>query len=166
MSRPAFAIPPGPGQQSVWDYPRPPALEPVARRVHIVFAGEVIADTTRAWRVLETSHPPTYYLHPDDLRGEFLEPAAGQSWCEWKGRARYWSVRVGQRVLPKVAWSYPEPTLAFAAIRDHLAFYAAPMDGCCVGGERALPQPGGFYGGWITSDLAGPFKGEPGSMGW
>ena len=166
MTRPSFAVAPGPGQESVWDYPRPPRLQPVAKRIHIVFAGEVIADTTRAWRVLETSHPPTYYLHPDDVRSGFLETAAGQSWCEWKGRARYRSVRVGDRVLPKVAWSYPDPTPTFAAIRDHLAFYAAPMDGCCVGGERALPQPGGFYGGWITSDLAGPFKGEPGSMGW
>lgn len=134
--------------------------------MHIVFAGEVIADTTRAWRVLETSHPPSYYLHPDDVVRARLEPAAGQSWCEWKGRARYWTVRAGDRVAQRVAWSYPDPIAPFAAIRDHLAFYASPMDGCFVGGERVLPQPGGFYGGWITADLAGPFKGEPGSMGW
>jgi len=165
-ARPPFAEIPRAGQESVWDYPRPPRLEPVARRVRIEFGGEIIADTTRAWRVLETSHPPTYYLAPEDIRFEFVEPAAGSSFCEWKGRARYWSVRVGDRVAPRVAWSYPQPTPAFAGLRDHLAFYASPMDACWVGEERVRPQPGGFYGGWITADLAGPFKGEPGSNGW
>lgn len=164
--RPPAAPVPREGQESVWDYPRPPRLEPVIPRVRIEFGGEVIADTVRAWRVLETSHPPTYYLPPDDVRFAFIEPAAGSSFCEWKGRARYWTVRIGDRMASRVAWSYPEPTPAFAALRDHLAFYAAPMDACWVGEERARPQPGGFYGGWITADVVGPFKGEPGSEGW
>lgn len=164
--RPHAATVPREGQESVWDYPRPPRLEAVTRRVRVEFGGEVIADTVHAWRVLETSHPPSYYVPPDDVRFEFIEPAAGSSYCEWKGRARYWTVRVGDRVAPRVAWSYPELTPAFAALRDHLAFYAAPMDACWVGEERVRPQPGGFYGGWITADVAGPFKGEPGSEGW
>lgn len=164
--RPHGAPAPGAGQESVWDYPRPPRLEPVTRRVRVAFGGEVVADTVRAWRILETSHPPTYYLPPEDVRFEFVEPAEGGSYCEWKGHARYWTVRVGHREAPRVAWSYPEPTPAFAALRDHLAFYAAPMDACHVGEERVRPQPGRFYGGWITAELVGPFKGEPGTEGW
>ncbi len=159
-------IPPGPGQESVWDYPRPPALEPVAARVRVELGGVTIADTTRAWRVLETSHPPNYYLHPDDVVTAHLEPAPGGSLCEWKGTASYWTVSVGHRVEVAAAWSYPRPTAAFAAIRDHFAFYAARMDACWVGDQLVEPQPGGFYGGWITSEIVGPFKGVHGSRFW
>lgn len=155
-----------PGEESVWDYPRPPRLEPVEARITVTFGGEVVADTTRAWRTLETSHPPTYYLPPDDVRSEYLRPATGTSFCEWKGVARYWTVAVGGRSAERAAWSYPSPTAAFAPIRDHVAFYAGPMDRCTVGGEPVTPQPGGFYGGWITPEIRGPFKGGPGTMGW
>ena len=152
--------------ENVWDYPRPPRLEPVAQPVRIVFAGRTIAETTAAWRVLETSHPPVYYLPRSAFGACKLEPAPGESFCEWKGAARYWTIRVGDAVAERSAWSYPHPTEAFAAIRDHLAVYAGPMDACFVGEEAVTPQPGGFYGGWVTSDLVGPFKGVPGSMGW
>ena len=158
--------PVGPGEESVWDYPRPPRLERDERRVVITFNGEVIADTTRAWKVLETSHPPTWYLPPDDVRMEFLEAATGSSYCEWKGGARYWTVRVGERAAEKVAWGYPDPTPDFRAITDHVAFYAGPMDAVTVDGVRVEPQPGGFYGGWITPEVKGPFKGGPGTWGW
>ncbi len=152
--------------ESVWDYPRPPALQPVGLPVRIEFGGEVIARTEAAWRVLETSHPPVYYLPPDAFRPAVLEPAAGSSHCEWKGVARYWTLRAGDRVAVRAGWSYPEPTEAFAALRDHVAVYAGAMEGCFVGEERVTPQPGGFYGSWITRSLTGPFKGIPGSAGW
>ena len=153
-------------QESVWDYPRPPRLEHVPQEIRIVFAGTTIARTQTAWRVLETSHPPTYYLPRDSFTGCELLPAAGGSLCEWKGRARYWTIRVGASAAEQVAWSYPDPTEPFAPIADHLALYCAAMDECFVGSERATPQPGGFYGGWVTSNLRGPFKGGPGSAGW
>lgn len=156
----------GPGQESVWDYPRPPRLEQVERHVRVVFAGRVIADTRQAWRVLETSHPPSYYIAPDDVDRSLLRAAAGTSFCEWKGTARYLDVVVGGAVAARAAWSYPQPSPAFAAIRDHVAFYPAAMGACNVDGERVQPQPGGFYGGWITNDVVGPFKGEPGTAGW
>jgi uncharacterized protein (DUF427 family) len=159
-------IEPGPGQESVWDYPRPPRLEDCAKRIQIVYNGVVIADTTNAKRVLETSHPPVYYLPPADIVLAHLVRADGSSFCEWKGAARYFDVVVGDRRVSRCAWSYSDPTPAFAAIRDHVAFYCAPMDACLVGGEMARPQPGGFYGGWITDDVVGPFKGEPGTGGW
>jgi len=157
---------PGPGQESVWDYPRPPKLEPCARRVQVVFSGITLVDTLRAQRVLETSHPPVYCFPREDIRMEHLRPAAGSSFCEWKGWATYLDVVVGPHTARRAAWSYPDPTRAFAPIRGHLAFYAGPMDACTVDGERVTPQPGGFYGGWITRDLVGPFKGVPGSSGW
>jgi uncharacterized protein (DUF427 family) len=159
-------IPPGPTQESVWDYPRPPRLEPVPQRIQIVFVGETIADTCRAWRVLETSHPPVYYLPPEDVRREPLVPESGSSFCAWKGKARYFTLRVGDREARRVAWSYHDPSPAFGSIRDHLAFYAGPMDECPVAGERGRAQPGGFYGGWITTGVVGPFRGEPGTEGW
>jgi len=162
----AKQIEPGPGQESVWDYPRPPRLEPVEKSVQVYFNGELVADTRNAKRVLETSHPPVYYIPPEDIRMEYIEPVAGSSWCEWKGKARYFDVVVGERRATKAAWSYPRPTASFAQIQDHLAFYAGPMDRCLVDGEEARPQPGRFYGGWITDDITGPFKGEPGSSGW
>lgn len=157
---------PGPGQESVWDYPRPPRMEPVPRRVRVELAGVTIADTRRAFRVLETSHPPVYYVPPEDVRRDLLLPTARRSFCEWKGGAAYHDVRVGDRHVREAAWTYPDPTGPFAALRDHLAFYAGKMDACYVDDERVTPQPGGFYGGWITRDLVGPFKGGPGSQGW
>jgi uncharacterized protein (DUF427 family) len=165
LLRPKRVEPAG-GQESVWDYPRPPRVEEVSERIEVVFNGVVIADTVRAKRVLETSHPPVYYIPPEDVSPEYLVPAAGSSVCEWKGRADYHTVVVGNRRAERAAWSYPEPRTGYEAIRGHLAFYAGPMDACTVGGERVEPQPGGFYGGWITSDIVGPFKGGPGSMGW
>ncbi|MCC2112757.1 MAG: DUF427 domain-containing protein, partial [Hyphomicrobiales bacterium] len=116
--------------------------------------------------VLETSHPPVYYIPPEDVAMDYLQPAAGGSWCEWKGRAAYFTLRVGDKTAERVAWSYPNPTPSFAPIQNYLAFYAAPMDACLIDGERVTPQPGGFYGGWITRDVVGPFKGVPGSTGW
>ncbi len=159
-------IQPGPGQESVWDYPRPPRLEKTSKPIQVVFNGVLIADTRRAFRVLETSHPPVYYIYPADIRMEYLRPVSGSSLCEWKGRARYFDLQVAERRVPKAAWSYPDPTPEFAAIRDYLAFYAGPMDACLVEGERVTPQPGGFYGGWITADVVGPFKGDPGTLDW
>lgn len=165
MSRPTRE-PIGPGQESVWDYPRPPRLEACPRHLQVVFAGQVVAETREGYRVLETSHPPVYYVPPRDVREQFLVRAPGRSFCEWKGEAGYVSLRVGDRVATAAAWFYPSPTQPFLAIKDHLAFYASRVDACFVDGERVTPQPGGFYGGWITSDIVGPFKGVPGSMGW
>lgn len=156
----------GPARESVWDYPRPPRLELSLSRVRVVFAGETIAETGGAFRVLETSHPPTWYISPWDVRTELLIPTERRSLCEWKGEARYWTVRVGAREAVNAAWSYPDPTPAFAPIRDFLAFYPGLMDACYVDGQRVEAQPGGVYGGWITPDLCGPFKGVPGSAGW
>lgn len=153
-------------EENVWDYPRPPRLEPVAAAVMIVLGGVEIVRTTAAWRVLETSHPPTYYLPPEDILPGVLRAAAGGSVCEWKGRARYWTVVAGGRAAERAAWSYPAPTSRFAAIRDHVAFYPGPMDRCTVDGLPVAAQPGDFYGGWITPNLRGPFKGAPGTLGW
>jgi uncharacterized protein (DUF427 family) len=155
-----------PGRESVWDYPRPPRLEPTTRLLRVVFAGAVVAETRRGLRVLETSHPPTYYFPPEDVDATLLLPGRGTSYCEWKGRAEYRTIRVGDREALDAAWLYRSPTRPFAALRDHLAFFPARVDGCFVDGEQARPQGGGFYGGWITGDLAGPFKGEPGTAGW
>ena len=157
---------PGPGQESVWDYPRPPRVEPVADKIRVDLAGSLIAETDRALRVIETAGAPVYYLPDEDVRTDLLSPAPGSSFCEWKGSARYWNVTVGDRFVESAAWSYPNPDPAFAAIQGHLAFYCAKMDGCYVGNERATPQPGGFYGGWVTSKICGPIKGEPGSDYW
>ena len=156
----------GPGQESVWDYPRPAIAEPSDRHVRIVHHGVLIAESRAPVRTLETSHPPSWYIPPNDVTQRLLHRSDRRSFCEWKGEAVYWHVEVDGRMLCDVAWSYPRPTPAFACLRDHLAFYAAPFDLCTVDGEVVRPQPGGFYGGWITSDLAGPFKGAPGSMGW
>ncbi len=164
--RPAGAAAPGAGQESVWDYPRPPRIEKATQRVRVELGGIVIADTTRAWRVLETASPPTYYIPPDDVKREYLEPSERSTFCEWKGRARYWSVRVGERVAQDAAWSYPEPEKGFETIRDYLAFYPGKMDACYVGDQRVRAQAGGFYGGWITPDIIGPFKGDAGTESW
>jgi uncharacterized protein (DUF427 family) len=159
-------ITPKPGQESVWDYPRPPRLEASTKRIQIIFNHLTIADSQNSYRVLETSHPPVYYLPPKDIKMEYLIPAGGESCCEWKGVAKYYTLVVGDKKAEKVAWYYPQPTPPFEAIRNYLAFYATPMDACYVNGEKAIPQPGGFYGGWITSDIVGPFKGETGTWGW
>ncbi|MBC7793396.1 MAG: DUF427 domain-containing protein [Clostridia bacterium] len=155
-----------PGQESVWDYPRPPRLEPVTRRLRVMVGDIAIADTMRGFRVLETSHPPVYYIPMEDVRADCVRLAAGSSVCEWKGRASYWDVVVGNDVRAAAAWSYGDPSAAFALIRDALAFYANRVDACYVDDERVTPQPGRFYGGWITDDVVGPFKGEPGTQGW
>lgn len=158
--------PAGPDQESVWNFPRPAICEPSDAHVVIEHAGVVVADSRRTIRTLETSHPPSYYIPPEDIAPDILRPAAGSSFCEWKGAAAYWDVVVGDVVLPRVGWSYPAPSRAFAMLRGHVAFYAAPFDRCSVDGETVTPQPGGFYGGWITSRFAGPFKGVPGSRSW
>ena len=163
---PRRRVEPGPGQESVWDYPRPPRVEPTADRVTVVFNGHTIADTRSALRVLETSHPPVYYIPPSDVALDHVVPADGSSFCEWKGEAVYHTVIVGSRRAERAAWSYPSPTAGFVALKDHLAFYPALMDACYVAGEVARPQPGGFYGGWITAAVVGPFKGEPGTEYW
>lgn len=167
--RPPFAAVPGPGQESVWDYPRPPRLQPDAREVVVRADDLEIARTRRAIRVLETASPPTFYLPAADVRAAHLEPAAGRSRCEWKGDAEYRSIRTPAGPLVAVAWSYPSPLPGFEAIRNHLAFYPDAGGGrlvCTVDGIRVRPQPGRFYGGWITPELVGPFKGEPGTEGW
>jgi uncharacterized protein (DUF427 family) len=165
-ARPPHADPPAPGQESVWDYPRPPRIERSARRVRVLLGEVVLADSTGAWRVLETSHPPTYYLPPDDVRCDLLTPAPQRgSWCEWKGQASYWDARAGELVVEAGAWSYPHPTPGFAALAGAVAFYPARF-ACFLDDERVAPQPGGFYGGWVTTDLVGPFKGGPGTSGW
>jgi uncharacterized protein (DUF427 family) len=156
----------GPGQESAWDYPRPPRLEPVSHQLQVVLGGETIAATTRAYRVLETSHPPNYYLPPDDVIEGVLERSDGRSFCEWKGRAHYFTVRGGGRNEIDAAWGYDAPSPAFEPITGYVAFYPARMDACYVDGELVMAQPGGFYGGWITSRVVGPFKGGPGSRGW
>jgi uncharacterized protein (DUF427 family) len=165
QQRPPFAVVPGPGQESVWDYPRPPRLEPDNREVIVCAGVHEIARTRRAMRLLETASPPGFYLPPDDVRTEWLSEAPGISRCEWKGEARYWSVNVGGRVIALAAWSYPSPPPEYDEIRGWFAFYPSLLE-CFVASARALAQPGRFYGGWITPEVAGPFKGEPGSEGW
>ena len=154
------------GQESVWDYPRPPRVEESSRHIRVEFAGKVVAETKRALRVLETSHPPVYYIPSEDIGMEHLVPEPGTSFCEWKGQAGYYSVVAGNQTARRAAWIYPDPNKAFSAIRDHVAFYAEAMDNCTVDGERVQPQEGSFYGGWITKDIVGPFKGGPGTSGW
>jgi len=162
----ANRVAPGPGQESVWDYPRPPRIERFDGRIRVVHGGITIADTTAAQRVLETSHPPVYYIPPAHIHMDHLRLLDRMSWCEWKGSALYYDVEVGDAVARAAAWAYPDPTPEFAALKDHVAFYPGLMDACYVNGERAEPQPGGFYGGWITSNIVGPFKGEPGTRFW
>jgi uncharacterized protein (DUF427 family) len=157
---------PGPGKECVWDYPRPPRLEPTSNHIRVEFGGVTLADTRSAFRVLETSHPPVYYIPPRDVAMEHLIEAPGGSYCEWKGRAGYYSVVVGDVRLERVAWYYADPSSAFRPIRNYIAFYPEPMDGCFVDNERVVSQPGDFYGGWITADLVGPFKGGAGTHGW
>jgi uncharacterized protein (DUF427 family) len=159
-------VEPGPGQESVWDYPRPPRLEHVDKKVKVVFGGVTLAYTTRAKRVLETSHPPVYYVPPEDIRMEHLEPAKGRSYCEWKGIAGYYDVAADGRREGRAAWYYPNPVPAYASLKGYVAFYPSRMDACWVDGEKVEAQEGDFYGGWITRDIVGPFKGAPGTRGW
>lgn len=155
-----------PRRESVWDYPRPPKVEAVTERISVRFAGEVIADTTRARCVLETSHPPVYYLPPDDVRLHLLVPTPGHSFCEFKGEASYVTIVTKSRRSERAGWFYKNPTFAFRSIAGYLAFYASRVDEAKVADEVVLGQPGDFYGGWITSGIVGPFKGAPGTMGW
>ena len=150
--------------ENVWDYPRPPAVEPCARRVRVELGGVVLADSSRALRVLETSHPPAIYVPPGDVRMDLLRDSHARStWCEFKGTARYLDARDGSRAI---AWTYPDPSPGYEAIRGYVSFYPGRVDAAWLDDERVEPQPGGFYGGWITRDVAGPFKGAPGTTGW
>jgi len=152
--------------ESVWDYPRPPRVEASRKLVRVEFAGEVIAETTRAYRVLETGHPPVYYIPPEDVRSGFLRPSRRRTYCEFKGQASYYDLISGDREVHDAGWYYPEPTTRYEAIRDHVAFYPGRVDAVFVDDERVAAQPGDFYGGWITADIEGPFKGGPGTAGW
>ena len=159
-------VEPGLGQESVWDYPRPPKLEDSDKRIKVIFGGVTLAYTTRAKRVLETSHPPVYYIPPGYIRMEHLTLAEGVSFCEWKGVARYYDVETEERKEVRAAWFYPDPVSAYSGIKDYVAFYPSLMDACWVDGEEVRAQEGDFYGGWITSDIVGPFKGGPGTWSW
>ena len=157
---------PGPGQESVWDYPRPPALQRSTASIEIEFNGQRIVCTSSSFRVLETSHPPVHYIAIADVVPGVLSPSPRHSWCEWKGEADYFDLTVNDRIESAVAWTYPTPMKAFEALVDHVAFYPARMDACWLDGERVVAQPGDFYGGWRTSKVTGPFKGDPGTGGW
>jgi uncharacterized protein (DUF427 family) len=158
---------PGPGQESVWDYPRPPAVQPTSRHVRIGFGDLIVADTTDALRVLETAGAPTWYLPREDVDMDLLRPSRGHgSACEWKGPATYFDLVVGGRVSPRAAWTYERPLPGYETLAGRIAFYAGRVDEATVDGELVRPQPGNFYGGWVTDDVVGPFKGEPGTEGW
>ncbi len=152
--------------ESVWDYPRPPATAPCMRRVRIELGGVTVVDSTTALRVLETSHPPTIYVPPADITPGCIQPGAGSSFCEWKGIAAYLDVVAGERREARAAWTYRAPVREYAALRDHVAFYPSRMDACWLDDELVQCQAGDFYGGWITAELRGPFKGGPGTLGW
>jgi len=154
------------GEESVWDYPRPPRSEPLTEVVRVEYAGLVIAHSQSAVRVLETASPPTIYIPAADVLMSHLQPSPRFTFCEWKGRARYWHVQVGDRCVENAAWSYPDPNPPFAFLRDHVSFYPGKMDTCTLGEHRVRPQAGDFYGGWITPGIIGPYKGEPGTGGW
>ncbi len=159
-------LPVGPGQESVWDYPRPPRVEPVSDLIRVVFNGVEIARTQSAYRVLETSHPPTYYIPQADIAMQYLKQTTRRSFCEFKGAASYWSVEVNGRRSDDAAWMYAHPSSGYEVIQNHLAFYASRVDACFVGDEQVQAQEGDFYGGWITSKIVGPFKGAAGTWGW
>jgi uncharacterized protein (DUF427 family) len=163
---PANYVKPGLGQESVWDYPRPPRIEPSKSLVVVEFAGETIAETRQALRVLETSHPPTYYIPAQDLRGEFLVASELHTFCEFKGTASYWTLMVGECLSEEAGWYYPKPTHGYRELKNYVCFYPSRVEACYVEGERVKAQVGDFYGGWITSDIVGPFKGGPGTVGW
>jgi len=166
MSLSRQRIVPGPGQESVWDYPRPPRVEEVPEPLKVVVAAMTLAETTRGLRVLETAGPPVYYFPPDDVRMDRLVRSPHATVCEWKGEAGYWTYDDGGLRIENIAWSYERPLPGFESIAGFLAFYAQLVDEAWVGDELATPQPGRFYGGWVTSRIVGPFKGEPGTSGW
>lgn len=157
---------PAPGQESAWAFPRPAVAEETRRRLKVMFAGRTVAETTRGFRVLETSHPPTYYFPPDDIASGFLRPAGGASLCEWKGGARYFDLVIDGATASEAAWAYANPEPAFRRIRNYVAFYAGRVEACFVDDEPVTPQEGAFYGGWITSHVTGPFKGPDGTSMW
>jgi uncharacterized protein (DUF427 family) len=157
---------PAPGQESVWDFPRPARIEPVGFHLRVVLAGQTIAETRRGMRAIETSHPPSYYFPPEDVDTALLVPASTRTLCEWKVGASYHDIVVGGRTAEDAAWSYPRPTSDFLAVAGWFAFYPSRVDACFVDGETVTPQAGDFYGGWITRHVAGPFKGPPGTRGW
>jgi uncharacterized protein (DUF427 family) len=157
---------PGPGQESVWDYPRPPRVEQSTEEIVVRLGGEVILRTTAAVRVLETSHPPVYYLPLADFAAGALEPVDGTSFCEFKGSAAYFDVVGGGRRAPRGAWTYPRPSAGYEELAGRAAVYPGAMDSCTVDGEEVAAQEGGFYGGWVTRRITGPFKGAPGTRGW
>jgi len=161
--RPPFAIEPGTGQESVWDYPRPPAIRADNRLVEVTDGGVTIARSQQIYRVCETASPPTFYLPPQDVNLDLLVSVSGRSYCEWKGSAEYWAL--ASKPERPVAWSYPRPRARFRKLRDYLSFYPGRIE-CYVAGERVKPQAGSFYGGWITSEITGPFKGDPGTGNW
>lgn len=166
MSEPIQRQTPLGNQESVWDYPRPPRLEETQRQVRVEFNGVVIAESRRPIRILETSHPPTYYLPPEDCKLEYFKPASRTTYCEFKGAASYYTIQVGDKSAPLAAWYYPNPRPGYEKLKNYIAIYASRVDACFVNGERVRAQAGDFYGGWITSDIVGPFKGEPGTSGW
>lgn len=165
---PANAQPekPSSGQESVWDYPRPPAVDPTDKHVEVIFNGVKIADTTNAKRVLETSHPPAYYIPKEDVRLEYMKQTTRSTICEFKGRASYYTISVNGKTVQNACWFYQSPASGFEAIKDHLCFYPSKMEACYVDSEEVQAQEGDFYGGWITSDIVGPFKGGAGTWGW
>lgn len=164
--RPKDITIPGPGQESVWDYPRPPRVEPVKKRIHVEFGGVIIANSFKTYRVLETASPPVYYIPQRDIQMKYLEVSSKSTLCEWKGKAIYWTVRVDKDYAENAGWSYRDPWEGYQVIKDYIAFNASKMDACFVGEENVAPQPGEYYGGWITSEIVGPFKGEAGTERW
>jgi uncharacterized protein (DUF427 family) len=153
-------------KESVWDYPRPPRVEQSSNHIRVIFNGRAIAETNQALRILETSHPPVYYIPPGDVQQQFLSRTGHRSYCEFKGQATYYTLKVGEKVATNAAWSYHNPLKGYESIRDHIAFYPSRVDACYVNEERVIAQEGDFYGGWITSDIEGPFKGGAGTEGW
>ena len=164
QTRPSFAIEPKQGQESVWDYPRPPALVQDRRRIEVRHGNETIASTSNAFRILETASPPTVYIPPSDVELKQLVEVRGSSFCEWKGSASYWALLEG-REKSAIGWSYKTPSSSFELIKDYLSFYPGRVE-CYIDGERVRAQPGGFYGGWVTNEIVGPYKGETGTGGW
>lgn len=164
QKRPDFAAVPGPGQESVWDYPRPPKLAQDGRLVVVYHGDQVVASSSKTYRVLETASPPSFYIPLKDVNWDLLTPVPGSSVCEWKGEAKYWTLEFNPKI-GVVGWSYPDPTPDFERIRGYISFYPAVL-ACYVSGERVRAQPGQFYGGWITREIIGPFKGDPGTEHW
>jgi uncharacterized protein (DUF427 family) len=164
-SRPPFAAAPGPNQESVWDYPRPPVVVRTTRKVEVYYRGHMLASSTQALRVLETAGPPTFYLSPSDVNVDYLSVTVATSYCEWKGIARYWQLHMEDASNVAVAWCYPEPNPDYAILAGLVSFYPSRVE-CFVDDERVQPQPGSFYGGWVTHEIVGPIKGDPGTEAW